>query len=70
MSINYNKWLMLNTRKFFGKYKYPDFRMYCMHCHYAVEVEPSTIDHGADFIARTDVIFTCYNSSVFEGEEE
>jgi len=70
MSINYNKWLMLDSRKFFGKYKYPDFRMYCMHCHYAVEVKPSTIDHDANFIARTDVVFTPYNDSVFEEELE
>jgi hypothetical protein len=44
--------------------------LYCLNCHFAVEIQPDDLYIGEDFHETTRGNISTYNSSLFQEEEE
>jgi hypothetical protein len=64
MQLNYSIWT--KNSQFIDKL--PKLNMYCLRCHYAVEIKPTILTCDTPH-SKNPVQITCYNSSNMEASE-
>jgi len=65
MVLHYSK-----THRPSNNYTITAVRLYCLNCHFAVEVAPDKQIIGENFTETVRGKIEVYNSSMFQGEEE